>query len=174
MAAIESGASVRVALKSQYLAAMSQLAAAIRQCPEGLWTGGEWRFPYWHVAYHVLFYTHLYTAADRESFTPWSGHRPDYQYQEKTPRPPYTLPQHSPYTKDELLAYAGELPDVLCRSADEARFDDPSGFEWLRMNKLELHLYNLRHLEHHTAQLVDRLRNSAGIAVEWTGMGPRG
>ncbi len=173
METIEITTAVRAAIKGQYQAALSGLAAAIRSCPQDLWTDPRAKFPFWHVAYHVLFFTHLYAAVDERSFQPWSKHRKDYQFQESTPWPPHTLPQPlSPYGREELLAYAQEVQAGLLASVDAVEWGAPSGFFWLKMSKLELHLYNLRHLEHHTGQLVDRLRNAAGIAVAWVGKGP--
>jgi hypothetical protein len=48
-------------------------------------------------------------------------------------------------------------------------FDAPSGFFWLPFSKLELQLYNIRHVQHHTGQLIDRLRTVAGIGVARVG-----
>ncbi len=170
----EAASAIRSAIKGQYQAALSQLAAVVRQCPDSAWTGAQWKFPFWHVAYHALFYTHLYSSADEKSFRPWSKHRKDYQFLESTPWPPHTLPEpHQPYVRDELLAYVMELSAWLDRSVDAAELEAPSGFFWLKLSKLELHLYNLRHLEHHTGQLVDRLRNAAGFAVDWVAKGNR-
>jgi hypothetical protein len=45
--------------------------------------------------------------------------------------------------------------------------DSASGFHWLPFSRFELHLYNLRHLEHHTGQLADRLRSVANLGVTW-------
>jgi hypothetical protein len=169
----ESLAELRAALQGQYQAGLSELASSIRRCPEELWTSRQFRFPFWRVGYHTLFYTHFYSAPDEKSFTPWASHRKDAQFQEATPWPPHTLPELTPYTVEDLLGYAAELHEVVRASLQGVRFDDPSGFSWLRLNKLELHLYNIRHLEHHTGQLVDRLRNAAGITVDWVGKGRR-
>ena len=39
---------------------------------------------------------------------------------------------------------------------------------WLaHFGKLELQLYNLRHLQHHTGQLIDQLRTVAQMGVGW-------
>ena len=35
----------------------------------------------------------------------------------------------------------------------------------------EVRLNNIRHLQHHTGQLADRLRTAAGIGVAWIRMG---
>jgi len=44
-----------------------------------------------------------------------------------------------------------------------------SGFSWYRMSKLEHQFVNLRHIQHHTGQLADRLRQEADRGVEWVG-----
>jgi hypothetical protein len=44
-----------------------------------------------------------------------------------------------------------------------------SGFYWYRMSKLEHQFVNLRHIQHHTGQLADRLRQEADRGVEWVG-----
>jgi hypothetical protein len=43
----------------------------------------------------------------------------------------------------------------------------PAGFPWLPFNKLELQFYNIRHIQHHTGQLADRLRNAINIGTPW-------
>ena len=46
------------------------------------------------------------------------------------------------------------------------------GFSWYRVSKLEHQLVNLRHLQHHTAQLADRLRTATDMHVRWVGSRP--
>ena len=46
---------------SQYLAALTMLQRAIRvACPENLWLDAQYTNPFWHIAYHAVFYTHFY------------------------------------------------------------------------------------------------------------------
>jgi hypothetical protein len=47
----------------------------------------------------------------------------------------------------------------------------PSGFYWLPMNKLELQIYNIRHIHAHAGELAERLSQRAGIEIDWVGMG---
>jgi hypothetical protein len=44
-----------------------------------------------------------------------------------------------------------------------------SGFSWIPMNKMELQIYNIRHIQHHAAQLIERLRDNQGIHIKWVG-----
>ena len=43
-------------------------------------------------------------------------------------------------------------------SETETTLQQPSGFSWLPFTRGELHLYNLRHVQHHTGQLSAQLR----------------
>ncbi len=52
---------LRSALKSQYHASLAMLRTAIRACPEDLWSSSDGHANrYWRIAYHTLYYTHLY------------------------------------------------------------------------------------------------------------------
>ncbi|KPJ52053.1 hypothetical protein AMJ39_08795 [candidate division TA06 bacterium DG_24] len=53
-------------------------------------------------------------------------------------------------------------------------FGDPSGFPWLPFNRFELHLYNIRHIQHHAGQLIERLRSQGVTDFEWVGIGEKG
>ena len=39
--------------------------------------------------------------------------------------------------------------------------------------RAELHVYSIRHIQHHAAQLSLRLRLDAGVAIPWIGVGWR-
>jgi hypothetical protein len=72
-----------------------------------------------------------------------------------------------PYTRAEVLEY-----HQLCRAEVEARvpaldLEAPSGFHWLPFNKLELQFYNIRHIQHHTGPLADRLRTVTNVGLAW-------
>ncbi len=155
----------------QYGAALTMLGKAIEACPETLWLSEDYHNRFWHIAYHSLFYTHFYLQAGEADLRPWTKHKTDYQY--LGPRPwenqEYRRPE-TPYSRAELLEYH----ELCCREA-EAKMPGldlaaPSGFSWLPFNKLELQFYNIRHLQHHTGQLADRLRTTAGVGVAWARM----
>jgi len=157
-------------LGRQYRASLEMLLQAITKCPEALWLAPSYPNKFWHIAYHALFYTHLYLQASEAEFRPWAKHRPNYQYLGTVPRPPYDRPKIDvPYSKAEILEYH----EVCCgESEDRLRaleLDSPSGFPWLRFSRMELHVYNLRHLQHHAGQLIERLRTAENIGVDWVG-----
>jgi hypothetical protein len=160
-------------IKSQYLACLEMLKEAITRCPGALWDDQEHANRFWHVCYHVLFYTHLYLQDREEEFVPWTKHRNEYPFLGSLPWPPHREPDiGEPYSKEDILEYL-----EVCRNEVEQRVDrmDPdaeSGFGWLPFNNLELQFYNIRHIQHHTGQLIDRLRTKADIGIDWVGMKP--
>jgi hypothetical protein len=164
----------RAVLKSQYHAALDMLRQAVILCPDDLWSGGEHPNAYWHVAYHALFITHMYLQKGFETFRPWEHHRDTYQFLGPVPGNPQLGPKiEDPFSQAQVLEYL-----VLCEAEIDGAVDrldlaaQESGFPWYKMSKLEHQLVNLRHLQHHTAQLADRLRRSAGQGVGWVGGKP--
>ena len=159
---------IRQSVLGQYRAALDMLTQAVEQCPEDLWFDEGYRNRFWHVAYHATFYTHLYVQPAEGDFRPWSKHVPNSNY--LGPRPwtqneRFQIPE--PYAKPDVQQYMQLCRCEVERCAPLLRFEDPSEFSWLPFNKLELQFYNIRHLQHHTGQLIERLRTARDIGVEW-------
>jgi hypothetical protein len=45
------------------------------------------------------------------------------------------------------------------------------GFPWYKMTTLEHQIVSIRHIQHHASALSMRLRRSAGIEIDWVGIG---
>ena len=166
--------SLRAILKSQYHASLAMLREAIDRCPDDLWTSTEHLNPSWEVAYHVLFFAHVYSSRDEASFRPWEHHQADVQYPDGIPGPAdpkSTLPLvATPYTKSEVLAYWTWCDGWIDAAIDAMDLASPqSGFSNYPIPKLEHQLVNIRHIQHHTAQLAARLRTTANIGIDWVG-----
>ncbi|MEY4532151.1 MAG: hypothetical protein RLZZ156_2874 [Deinococcota bacterium] len=66
---------VRVALKSQYHASLEMFQEAIHGCSEELWLDNKPVNAFWQVAYHTLYYVHMYLQPDLALFKPWAEHQ---------------------------------------------------------------------------------------------------
>lgn len=173
-------AAIGVALKSQYHATLTMLRQVIEQCPDDLWASTEYRNPFWRIAYHTLYFLHLYTRPTMYDFRPWEKHQTCIQDMDDRPSPPEILeltelphrpPQTGePYTKDEILEYWEFCEQMIDETVDALDLLAPeSGFSWYRVSKLEHQLVTVRHLQHHTAQLIERLRAHSDIGIDWCG-----
>ena len=67
------------------------------------------------------------------------------------------------------MAYLAIVRKLVEERVPALDLEAASGFEWLPFGKLELQLDNLRHLQHHTAELYERLGAQAGIDMDWIG-----
>ena len=82
-----SGEALATILKSQYHRALTMLHESIEKCPEDLWYSAVPKNAFWQVAYHALFFTHVYLQPNEEAFRPWSGHQSAVQYPDGIPGP---------------------------------------------------------------------------------------
>ena len=156
---------LQTTLKSQYYASLAMLRQAIDACPAELWTSDRYVNPFWQVAYHTLFYTHLYLQPAEADFVPWEHHREGHhRFGSEGPASPV------PYSVEEIQSYWRHCQDMVDSAVDRLDLTSAeSEFYWYQMPKLEHQFVNLRHIQHHTGQLADRLRQEADQGVEWVG-----
>ncbi len=153
-------------LISQYRAALKMLESTIDKCPDHLWTDTSYESPYWQITYHSLHFTALYLSKNENAFIPWRDHRSGiHQLGKLSGTQPDTVDKS--YSKPDLKEYIAGICMRLEYQIDEQSLTDPSGFDWLPINKFELHLYNLRHLQHHTGQLIERLHQNGIRGIDW-------
>ena len=155
---------------AQYLASLAMLKAAIEQCPAALWADPAYKNRFWHIAYHALFYAHLYLQPAEEDFVPWTKHHDQYQFMGPLPWPPHDEPAiGEPYSQKEVLDYLEFCRQHVPAAVVALDLAAESGFYWIPFNKLELQFYNIRHLQHHTGELCERLGTTASLDIDWVG-----
>ncbi len=164
---------VRTSLINQFGAGLTMLEDCIQKCPDSMWGEAVGRIPFWHVAYHILFFTDLYCSVDEHAFKPQPFHRENYNFLDRQPFPPFKpVAADQPYDKSTLLGYSKTCKAKVVESVSketESTLAGPSGFEWIRIPRLEAHLYNIRHIQHHTGQLSAALNRTQGEGGKWIG-----
>jgi len=155
----------RKELWQQFGAAIDMLENAMAACPEKLWGDQSRYHQFWYMVYHTLFWLDLYLSESFEGFAP--------------PKP-FTMVEMDPagvmpervYTKEELLNYLNHCREK-CRTKIEGLTEEKARqrFRLERMDYsiAELMLYNMRHVQHHTAQLNLLLRLEIDSAPRWVG-----
>lgn len=153
-------AATREILWRQFGGAIDMLENAIEACPEELWQKDG---KFWYTAYHTLFYLDYYLSEKPLEFQP--------------PQP-FTLSEldvsgampERTYTKQELLTYikhgrqkCHDLITGLTPEKATSRFIN----EWRNYSMLEIIIYNIRHVQHHTAQLNMLLRLGGAEVPNW-------
>jgi DinB superfamily len=147
----------------QFGAAIDMLENALLACPDELWNDRSRCREFWYVVYHTLFFLDLHLSGSVEGFAPPAPFTLDEL------DPAGLLPER-PYTKDELQTYL-EHGRRKCRATIDALTDESGrqrcGFEWVDVSVAELLLYNMRHVQHHAAQLNLILRQTTDSAPGW-------
>lgn len=156
------------ALAGQYRAAFAMLRQCIRDCPADLWAAGKHPRTTWRIAYHTLFYTHLYLMPTLADFVPWERHEQQAVVLwdgDESGNPPH----ETTYTQGDLLEYLDFIEGNLDAWLAAIDLDAPeSGFHWYPIPKLDHQLLNLRHLGGHVGQLSERLMTLGDVGeVDW-------
>jgi hypothetical protein len=150
-------------IRQQFGASIEMLENALVACPDELWGDPSQQPGYWYLVYHTLFWLDLYLSGAVEGFMPPA---------------PFTLDELDPaglmpdrvYAKDELQTYLWHCRRK-CRAAIERLTDEKANelsvFGWGEVSFAELLLYNMRHVQHHAAQLNLILRRKTDSAPGW-------
>jgi len=152
------------AISEQYGAAIAMLKKNLKFCPEEVWDDRTSGPPFWHVAYHVMWYFDWYLSDSkeaRESFKSKFGEEPS---QDLNKSPEITL------TATQLLDYLSDLKEKTKKRFKNITSDEllqSSVFEWHGSSVLSSLLYNLRHLMLHIGALNLRLHNKGVKFENW-------
>lgn len=158
---------LRAALKEQYRGGLMMLRQCIEACPDDLWHSGRHPRTFWRIAYHALFYTHLYLGQNEAAFQPWERHRDCAGLWENPP-------VEEPFSQQDLLEYVDSLYSLVGPTVEglDLETGDP-GFSWYKnIDKLSHQMMNLRHLQGHVGQLSELLM-AHGIDIDWVAKHPR-
>ncbi len=76
------------------------------------------------------------------------------------------------YEKPFVLSYVQNVRrkalEIIGRESADV-LAGPSGFRRRKCSRAELHVYNIRHIQHHAAQLSLRLRLDTDMDIPWVG-----
>ncbi len=165
---------LKESLWKQFGAGIDMLRNAILLWPEEYWYTDK-RFFY--IAYHSLIsldYCLTIPPTNYSSPLPFKITDPAELPEEAVDD---IIPERI-YSKEELLGYlqasrlkCRELIDGLTEEKIKQRWieepDELSAYVTLQFSTLEILLYNLRHVQHHSAQLNMMLRNKLNAAPDW-------
>lgn len=159
-------------LTGQFEASLAMLNQCIQACPPDHWEGRIANQTFRQIAYHALFFVDLYLSPAEDAFQLRDVHT--LGGDEREPVPSTGL------SRDETLSYLAvcrqKALEVLTSETPES-LERPSGYSWLPFSRGELHLYNLRHVQHHAGQLSVYLRRIDNVpdpkALRWVKTGWR-
>ncbi len=154
---------LKTELLKQFGAALDMFENAINNCPDSLWTYNystnadtkdakhidEVRSSYWYIAFHTLFFTDYYLDMDPGNFKmpePFNIKQDDIDE---------VMPEKI-YSQEELSVYVNHCRNklhALLKDMDEAKAAHRWKNSWKDYSMIEIIIYNMRHVMHHTGQL---------------------
>ncbi len=163
--------SIKEILWNQFGASIDMLTNAIINCPDDYFTTHR-RFYY--IAFHSTIFLDYYLTLPPSDFSPLLS----FTQKEAKDRPKEAIDDLIPdkiYSKQEMVEYLKQSREkckqLIYALTDEnlnERFkegDEPNDMDY---PILEILLYNLRHTQHHTAQLNMLLRQDIDKHLEWS------
>ena len=145
-------------LLGQYEAALSMFREAIASCPAEHWEAKVANQTARYVAFHTLYCTDIYLSRSESAFTTHEfvieGRGVPFGTPLPKDRPPPCLSQQRAidYT-DYCIAKAREA--LAAETESDLAGDNGFGRSFSRA---EMHIYNIRHVQHHTGALAAHIR----------------
>lgn len=137
------------------------------------WASPHWDAPFCQVVFHALFYADFYLGHDSIPFKGQGFHRSHKDtftdYEELEDRTPTCH-----YSKEFCLHYLAFCLAKVGQGMEaetEGSLLGESGISFRKGSRLELHIYNARHIQHHAAQLGLRIQMSTGQKMPWLARG---
>ena len=160
-------------IADQFAAALRMLGDAVAKCPDALWHEpvADWKFC--QVAFHAVFYADVYLGSTLDSLQTQAFHREHAatfaDYEDLQPLPPQAT-YEKPFIEKYLQHCRAKAMAVVPAETTDSLAHRP-GFDWLDFSRAEVHVYNIRHIHHHAAQLSLHLRTKTGDGVAWQSSG---
>jgi hypothetical protein len=148
-------------LASQHVAALRMLRDVVAACPAERWEDVVGTHRFGGVAYHALFFADLYLSPGEAAFVPRELHA---RFGD-----PRRIGFGGQLPPADMLAYADQ---VIAKVAEVMSAETPEslrghcGFHWLQITRGELHIYNIRHVQHHAGGLATIVRRQLGASVK--------
>jgi hypothetical protein len=162
-------------LTNQFEAALCTLGKCIDGCPEANWNARVGNYAFCQVAFHTLFFADYYLGQNPDEFRrqPFHAEHTEFfrDYEELADHAPRNLYDRTAI--QTYLAYCRQRALEVIASETTESLGARCGFPPKTFTRAELYVYNIRHIQHHVAQLSLRLRIDAGADIPWVGSGWR-
>jgi hypothetical protein len=156
-------------LEKQYKKALHIFKHIISNYDDVIWNNDiDYKTPVWQIAYHAIFYTNIYCSATENDIQKWNKERENYNNHQKM----YEIRQKDktliiPYTKNEILEYIDFVETKIQIYLDKIKPEEKCWPSWYDESQLEFHINNLRHLQHHIGEIIERHDIEKELGYKW-------
>ncbi len=161
---------IKRSLWSQFGASMDMLENVLQLCPDTYFESDR---KFFHLAFHSIIFLDYYLTIPPKDFSPVLS----FTIKDPNELPDEAIGDVFPdrlYSKKELIAYLSfcrqkcrQLISSLTEEQLGQRFVEEGEKDAMDFSLMEILLYNMRHVQHHVAQLNWMLRNEIDEATAW-------
>lgn len=162
---------VKQSIASQFEAALCMVYHPVRICRTEHWEGKIAQSTFRQMAYHTLFFADLYLSPSESTFELRDVHSRGGEG-----RRPELSNGLSQQETQEYADFCRQKAITIIAGETETSLAGPSGFSWRKTSRLEHHLYNIRHIQHHAGAFSAFLRRIGpsicdDTSIPWVGEG---
>jgi hypothetical protein len=145
-------------LQKQYTKCFSILKNVIKSYDESIWLNNiDYKTPTWQIVYHLVFYANIYCSSSENDIKQWPKSKDDYYDFEKIHE--LIIKKEIkliPYTREDMMEYSmfveKNIPNYLINLEPENKCWP----YWYNESQLEFQINNLRHIQHHIGEIIER------------------
>lgn len=157
----------------QYEGALRMLDQCVEHCDVDHWNAPVDKMIFCQVVFHALWFTEVYLIDDVDAMKQQPFHQEHNEFfadYDAYPDRRHELRHDRGLTQAYLLSCRETAGQVLVKETEQS-LAKISQLAWMGLTRAELHIYNIRHIHHHAAQLSLHLKQTVGNGAEWVGSG---
>ncbi len=127
---------IKHAIKKQYQATLNMLKQAIEVCPDTLWNDLSFTNKFWHISFHTLYFTDVYTQGTDTNFVKWEKHKDGFEFLDRLPEQD-EIPIEDAYNKEEIMEYYNHIMSQIDARIDATVMEIESEVSWIPFTSFE-------------------------------------
>jgi hypothetical protein len=150
--------SLIIALGNQYQKAFNLLIDVVNNYDDMTWCNcNDYQITVNQIIYHAIFYTNIYCSPNEKRIIKWNKEK-EHFHDFKKMRQIWERREEERYGyyQNEMIEYAKFVLDNIPGYLLEMKPDEHCWPSWYEENQLEFQLNNLRHLQHHIGEVIER------------------
>ena len=156
-------------LQNQYNKCSNMLITTIENYTELVWFDSiNYKSPVWQIIYHAVFYLNIYCSATEDDIIHWDYEKNGYHRFEKMHElRTIDAEQIEPYTKDEMIHFISFVKDKIPGYLSKMKPKEKCWPYWYNESQLEFQLNNIRHMQHHIGEIIERHDIKNDFPYQW-------
>ena len=148
---------IKKVLQSQYDKCFHIFQETIKNYDKEIWFDEKnYKTPAWQITYHAIFYANIYCSPTEKDIVHWQKEIKHYRDFKKMDEYRKNGEVIEPYSITDMGEYLEFLKDKVPMYLDSINPEERCWPFWYDESQLEFHINNLRHIQHHLGEIIER------------------